>query len=207
MSFTRREKLLGYITLGYIALFGAYFVFQGNTEFLWYVAVMVAFLIFIGSTIRLSNFPFGILVGLSIWGLLHMLGGGLALGDGVLYGLTLLPLAEVGDTTVLKYDQFVHAFGFFMATLAMYHLIRIRARPDTPVFGLALIAATAGMGLGALNEVAEFVPVLVLENTGVGGYYNTALDLVFNMIGAFSAAAVLYIRDKQVDNSTRDTNV
>jgi putative membrane protein len=40
------------------------------------------------------------------------------------------------------------------------------------------------MGLGALNEIVEFAAVVASPSTGVGGYYNTALDLVFNGLGA-----------------------
>jgi hypothetical protein len=40
------------------------------------------------------------------------------------------------------------------------------------------------MGLGALNEVVEFIAVLTLPETNVGGYINTGWDLVYNAIGA-----------------------
>jgi putative membrane protein len=43
------------------------------------------------------------------------------------------------------------------------------------------------MGLGALNEMIEFSAVLMVPGTNVGGYYNTALDLVSNSIGAVIA--------------------
>jgi hypothetical protein len=46
------------------------------------------------------------------------------------------------------------------------------------------MAAIAGMGLGALNEIVEFIAVLTLPETGVGGYVNTSLDLTANTIGA-----------------------
>ena len=43
------------------------------------------------------------------------------------------------------------------------------------------------MGLGSLNEIIEFAAVLSFENTNVGGYVNTALDLCFNTLGAITA--------------------
>ena len=43
------------------------------------------------------------------------------------------------------------------------------------------------MGFGALNEMIEFSAVLMVPGTNVGGYYNTALDLVSNSIGAVIA--------------------
>jgi hypothetical protein len=43
------------------------------------------------------------------------------------------------------------------------------------------------MGLGAVNEIIEFVAVLSVPDTNVGGYLNTALDLIFNALGAIVA--------------------
>ena len=39
----------------------------------------------------------------------------------------------------------------------------------------------------------EFAAVVVLGDTGVGGYVNNALDLVFNALGAVTAMAILAI--------------
>jgi hypothetical protein len=45
------------------------------------------------------------------------------------------------------------------------------------------------MGLGAINEIIEFVATVVVPETGVGGYVNNALDLCWNGVGATIAAA------------------
>ena len=39
--------------------------------------------------------------------------------------------------------------------------------------------------------IIEFGAVLALPETGVGGYYNTAIDLVANGLGALLAATVI----------------
>ena len=56
-----------------------------------------------------------------------------------------------------------------------------------------------GMGIGALNEIIEFAAVVIFGQTGVGGYWNTALDLVFNLLGAIAATIFIhfYYRRKQ----------
>ncbi|MFY7874520.1 MAG: hypothetical protein ACOVQM_03685, partial [Pirellula sp.] len=48
-----------------------------------------------------------------------------------------------------------------------------------------------GMGFGALNEVIEFIAVLTIPNTNVGGYENTGWDLVFNLIGCLTASIMI----------------
>jgi hypothetical protein len=52
----------------------------------------------------------------------------------------------------------------------------------------------AGLGLGALKEIIEFIMTVVLPNTNVGGCENTALDLVSNFIGAL--IAIFYLKRK-----------
>ena len=49
-------------------------------------------------------------------------------------------------------------------------------------------------GLGALNEIIEFIVTVFVPENNVGGYVNTALDLVFNLIGAVIAAVWIRLR-------------
>jgi hypothetical protein len=52
------------------------------------------------------------------------------------------------------------------------------------------------MGLGAVNEIVEFIMVLALPQTGVGGYENTMWDIVFNTIGAIIAVSYLNLKTR-----------
>ena len=54
----------------------------------------------------------------------------------------------------------------------------------------------ASIGIGAINEIAEFIPVLFLENTGVGDYFNTLWDIVFNTLGALVGISYLSMKRK-----------
>ena len=66
-----------------------------------------------------------------------------------------------------------------------------RGAVPRPTLGMLTLAAAAGMGFGALNEVVEFVVTLLVPDNNVGGYFNTAMDLVFNMLGAILAAVLI----------------
>jgi len=180
--------------LAYVAAFAVYYISIRNFEFLWYVAVLLFFFILILSTIHRSKFDLLILWGLSIWGFLHMAGGGIVVGGDVLYALHLIPIAGEGDLFILKFDQLVHFYGFGVATLVVYHLLRpyLNERTNWKVVYPILVAA--GMGLGVLNELVEFTAVLVVPDTGVGGYANTALDLAFNTLGAIAAVTFIHFR-------------
>ncbi|MEK6824495.1 MAG: hypothetical protein AABY02_01455, partial [Nanoarchaeota archaeon] len=52
------------------------------------------------------------------------------------------------------------------------------------------VVALASMGLSVINELVEFGAVVFIEKTGVGGYFNTSLDLLFNTLGAVVGAGV-----------------
>lgn len=178
--------------LAYVLGFGAYYLLAGNYEFVWYVAVLVFFFILVLATWSRAKFDPIILWGLSIWGLLHMAGGGLKVGDGVLYSLYLIPIIGSGDAYILKFDQVVHMFGFAVATLVVYHLLRPYLNNQTNWKVVYPLIIAAGMGLGVLNEIVEFIAVVIFPNTGVGGYYNTAIDLIFNTLGAIAAAFFIH---------------
>jgi putative membrane protein len=152
---------------------------------------MIFFFLLLLGTITHTKLSLVSVWGLSLWGFLHMAGGGIPVGDGVLYGHIIYPIIDRGgEFVIFKFDQLVHFFGFGVATLVMYEIIKPRWRGSLGL--LAFVVALAGMGLGALNEVVEFMAVVFMPETGVGGYYNTGLDLVFNAIGATVVALVLY---------------
>ncbi len=190
-----KYKGVAMFTAAYFIGFCIYFVSIRNWEFLWYIAVMLFLLVLIFWSLPYTKLSSLAVWGLAVWGLLHMAGGGIPVNDSVLYGWKILPLLDRGgEFFILKFDQVVHAFGFAVATLVMYEIIGRRWRGGRGL--LSGLAFLSGMGLGAVNEIVEFVAVLVFPATGVGGYYNTGLDLVFNMLGAILMALGLYIWKK-----------
>ena len=114
-------------------------------------------------------------------------------GHRVLYSLWLLP-------RMLKYDQVIHAYGFGVTTWACWQGIKSFCgsmdKPVEPTAGKLLIAAAAGIGFGAVNEVVEFLITLIVSNTNVGGYINTGWDLVANLVGAIAAVTLIKIFKK-----------
>ena len=179
-------------TIAYLLIATPFAFLQNNTEFLFYIGVVILLsgVVFVlHQKVRLSR---GVLWALSIWGLLHMFGGLIHVpagwltdnNSGVLYSLWLIP-------GWLKYDQPTHAYGFGVATQVCFECLR-RIKGIRPTVGILALSALAGMGLGALNEIIEFTATLMIPGTNVGGYVNTGWDLVANMFGAF--IAVLLIR-------------
>jgi len=122
--------------------------------------------------------------GLVVFALGHLAGGMVPVGEGVLYQQWL-----VGR--VVRYDNVQHAWGFGFAGRAVWEAMRAQLRAaSAPRVVAVVVIVLGGMGLGAANEVFEYGLTKVLAETNVGGYENTARDLVANLVGATTAAAV-----------------
>jgi hypothetical protein len=185
-------------TAAYLAAATAAALAIGNREFVFYIVVLVLLVGVIWLVHRGIGLTTTTLWALSAWGLAHMAGGLVGVPESwpingdirVLYSLWLIP-------DRLKYDQVVHAYGFGVATWVCWQglraAIRQRGGDAQPTFGLMVLAATAGMGLGALNEVVEFAATLLVPETNVGGYLNTGWDLVANATGSTVAALTIWL--------------
>lgn len=177
-----------------LAAFTLLFLSRKNYEFLLYIGVIIFFLVVILATNKKVDYPNSVLWGLTVWALLHMSGGGLYIGKVKLYEVMLITLSE--KYHIFRYDQFVHIVGFGVATLVMYFLLKPLLRPDLDRWvALSIVVAMAGLGIGALNEIVEFTATVIVPETGVGGYINTSLDLVSDLVGAVAAIIVIRIRN------------
>ncbi|MFH1111413.1 MAG: DUF2238 domain-containing protein [Planctomycetota bacterium] len=191
MLLTRRETPVLIANLVYVPAFTVIALRNLNFEFVLYVAVILIVAAWVVWKQRSVRFDLPILWGLTIWGLLHMAGGNIRAGDDVLYGLRLIPV-------VLRYDQLVHAFGFGTATLVCHHLLKPYLRDGLDRRRtLSILVVLMGSGLGAINEIIEFIAVKTLPDTHVGGYDNTLWDLIFNLIGGLLAVAWLTVRRRR----------
>ena len=193
MKITRTEWAVLATTLAYIAVFGAIFMSTGNREFLWYVITLLILVALVGVGQRKAAFPSAILWSLSLWGFVHMAGGGVPVGDSVLYAHVVLPIFQAGEVVFLRYDQLVHFYGFAITAWLLWHLLRRHFPEMDGSTSIYVFAALGSMGLGAVNEMIEFAAVVMFPQTNVGGYVNTALDLVFNAGGATAAMVIAAI--------------
>ena len=171
--------------------FSAYYFAIKNYEFIMYIIVILLvfmLIIFTNNKVKYSNTS---LWGLTIWGTLHMAGGGIPVKGDVLYKLILIPITE----QIFRYDQFVHIIGFGVATLIMFELLKPKLKPLKYRTAISIVVVMAGLGVGAVNEIIEYMATLFVPETGVGGYDNTLLDLISDLIGA--VLALLIIRFKE----------
>ena len=123
---------------------------------------------------------------IAIWGLVafalgHLAGGMIPVGNGTLYQLWLVD-------GVLRYDNVQHAVGFGFVGRAIWETLQHRLAPPEPDRpGIAMwIVVLAAAAAGAVNEIVEYLLTLVLPENQVGGYDNTARDLIANLLGGLT---------------------
>ncbi len=143
----------------------------------------------IEKTDGIFNYGLPAKIGFSTWLFLHLGGGAFHINGQRWYDTILIDI--VGEPYhILKYDQALHTFCYFVITLFIYAIVRHISKEKANPLAICLITAFASMGISAMNEIIEFSAVVVFNSSGVGGYYNNALDLVFNLAGVIPAIAV-----------------
>lgn len=143
------------------------------------------------------NFSRLVLSGLTLWGFLHLAGGLVPIpADWTVIDAARLVLYDLKPHAYFpKYDQIIHALGFGVSLIAAHEALQAHLKTKLPLT-VPIIATLffIAIGLGALNEMIEFIAVISMANTNVGGYYNTGWDLVSNATGAILALLYLNFR-------------
>lgn len=186
----RKEILIGYILWTLFTIFG---ILKKNFEFLIYSATIIALLLLIHKADKHIKFSNLALNCFNVWLLMHIIGGFGSIGGIRMYDYMLIDL--IGEPyNIFKYDQLVHYFCYVAMGLLMHDVVSKYVKKGTHAFALSLLAVLGACGIGATNEFIEFLAVAFLDSNGVGGYFNTALDIVFNTFGAITSAIIWHFR-------------
>ncbi len=163
--------------------FTSFYIVQGNAEFVIYASTLIFLIYAVAAGDNVYKFMAVGKVGFVIWLFLHLLGGCLHI-DGVRLYDSVFPKLIGEPYHILRYDQYMHVLFSFIVAVLVFSVIRsvFKEGSNKVIFGMNLILVV--MGVGAVNEIIEFSSVVVYESSGVGGYYNNALDQVFNFTGA-----------------------
>jgi uncharacterized membrane protein YjdF len=173
--------LVGFAILGFAT---------GSSNTVTYVTSIVA----IGFAIRglrRTPLPDALALALALHAVFHLAGGLVNVGNDVLYNASIGPMVSALHTHVLQYDHLVHAFGSCVGTLTLWTLLAPEPTSRASGRNLAILCVLAGLGIGALNEMIEFLATIAHSGAHVGGYDNTGWDLVCNTIGGLVAAGVI----------------
>lgn len=178
-----------YLNVLILTLFTLFFILKKNYEFISYTIVLGILIYVLAKSDKIFNYPKIAKFGFTIWIFLHLSGGSFYIRGIKLYDLILIPI--IGEPfNLFKYDQFVHFFCYVVLTLFIYTIVKKMSDKNTSKKLIGFISILSGVGLGAFNEIIEFSTVVFFQATGVGGYFNNALDLVFNFLGSLVAVLI-----------------
>ncbi len=143
-----------------------------STEFVIYAVLILMGFGVLRALLPRWPVPAGLLVLVEAGILMHFAGGFVHIGGARLYDHHFLGL---------RYDKYVHTANAFIGAVSILHLCRVTG---LPLKGFTrCLAFFAVLGLGAAIEVVEFVVTRTVPRNGIGGYEDTALDLVSNIVG------------------------
>ena len=184
-------KILTGLMTVFVLVLLVIFLLNGNAEFSGYgIVVLLLFYLVVWMNEK-YDFPLVSLWLFAIWIALHLLGGSVYTGGTRLYDLMLVNFVGA-PYFILKYDQLIHMFCYFAITLLTYFVLK-RHMNKKAKWSLIVFAVLSALGISLLNEVIEFGMVVFADAAdAVGGYTNTALDMVFNLVG--SVAGVTFAR-------------
>jgi hypothetical protein len=187
------ERVAVGIVVVALVVFGTLGYATGSTNTTTYVLTVIAGVLLIRG-LRRKPLPNGLAIALAIHSVLHMAGGLVNVGNDVLYNASIGPTVSSLHTHVLQYDHLVHGFGSLVGTLTLWTVLAPPATNPVDRRNVIVLCVLAGLGIGALNEMIEFLATIAHSGTHVGGYDNTGWDLVSNTVGAIIAAAIIMRR-------------
>lgn len=141
-----------------------------------------------------ARWPVHALWAVSLVGLGNMLGGVL-LVDGV-------PLYTADVLGSVKYDKVFHAVAGGAMVIVAWEAMKRWAGEGYRFAGLLLMTWLVVMGGGAVVEIAELIGSAI-SDVSVGDYYNNALDLVANAIGAAAGIGIVLWFEADPERSAR----
>ena len=160
-----------------------------NYEFFYSAVLMLITTIFLiviyREKLRFSEIT---IAGLSLVGFL-----GLVAGYVYINGVRLMDLGLING--IVKYDNVLHFFMVLVVFFGAYDILKPHLdRKLKNNFMFFLILILIANGVGALIEVFEFGIVLVFPGSGVGDYFNNAIDLVCNLLGSIVGCVIIWIK-------------
>lgn len=177
---SRAESTAASVAAVGVAGFGVFGYMTGAPSTTGYLISVTAVAVGVGLS-RRRPLPGWLAGTLAVLALGHMAGGLVTVGGDVLYNAH-------PTIRVLQYDHVFHATASSVAAVVVWLYV---SEELTSRAGAMVVAVLGGLGVGALNELVEFLATLAHHGTHVGGYRNTGWDLLSNAVGATSATVVM----------------
>ncbi len=133
----------------------------------------VSSVIIIGAAIvwlRRAPLPGRLAAGLAIAAIATLAGGLINVGQDVLYNASIGPYSKTLGTHFLQYDHLAHAYVSLVVAFACWVMLAAPHAGADHRRELVILAVSAALGLGALNEMVEFLATLAHHGALASGW-------------------------------------
>src|SRR5258708_7282927 len=127
--------------------------------------------------LRPAALPDLLAIALAIAAILTLAGGLIKVGQDVLYNASIGPYVTALGTHLLQYDHVAHAYVSFVTAFACWVMLAAPHAAANHRRELVILAVGAALGLGALNEMVEFLATLAHHGSHAGGDWNKGWGL------------------------------
>lgn len=168
-------NLLLFLVMCFVVYYERFTEYRGPGnihEFFLYAFLLTAGIFWGWRFFRNYSFPVYLLLLIQLGVLLHFAGGFLPINGGRLYDSILFDI---------RFDKIVHFVNAFIGAVLANHLLNVVGVRIPRFRGIVLILIV--LGFGAIIEIAEYLVMLTIPNSGVGGYDNNMIDLIANFLG------------------------
>lgn len=195
MWFKPDQKKVLILTAVVMVFFLGLFTYVSSREFVHYTLWIMATFVGLLLLNRRYYFPNSLFWGLLVCFAADVSGEAIGINGVRLYDIVLLPMSDVYE--LLRYDQLVHFVCTGVITYVLYDVIAPHFKNIKKSFPLILLLIfLAGLGVSIMAEITEFITFLKVPEAKVGGYLNTAFDLIANLLGAFLAILLIVFRTR-----------
>ena len=128
-----------------LLLFTTFFLIKQNYEFIVYTLTIGALIYFIEKSDRVFKYTRLAKTGFAVWLFLHLAGGAFSVNGTRIYDTILVEL--FGEPyNILRYDQVIHAYCYFVITLFVYSIVLYVTKQNASRVVTCVITVLAAMG-------------------------------------------------------------
>lgn len=182
-----KKEVIAFVIYTLIALiFLIISIKNKNYEYVYYNLIMIVSFPIILILNKKLHLKFHIFLGLLALSVSHLAGGNILINQIPLYQNYFLSI---------HYDKIVHFLGSTIIALLVYNFLNplLKKKEEKKPILILFLVFIITVGIGAMNEIIEFMAQILFDKTIVGDYKNNAMDLVINGAGALFAS-IFFLR-------------
>lgn len=187
MDKKKELEYITYFTVFYLIIFGLLAIINANYEFLIYTLFSSAILFIVVKYHKKLHVHEGVISGITLTGVLFVLGGMVPVGSGQLMQVWIIP-------GIMTYSNIVHLLAYYIMTLLSYSLLHphLDKKLDHNKLLLSFLLVLIALGMGGIINFLTIAANIAFSTIGALVSYQTQVsNLIYNIIGTVIACTYL----------------